>query len=137
MKGTFAAIALLMAGAAVPAFADDHDAGKVHKEKIVIISERHDKDGEGHAEGDRHLSRTMIADCGGDKTEVSGDDPAKGQKTKIVICTRGDASSADRAKRLEHALERINSDDALSAETKAKITTALRDAISRLNAPAK
>jgi hypothetical protein len=137
MRWTIAAIGILMAGGAVPASAHEPDAGKAHKEKIVIISERHGDGGEAHADTDGPVSRTMIADCGGDKTEVSGDDAGKGQKTKIVICSRGDASPADRAKRLEHALERINSNDALSAEAKAKITTALRDAIGRLNAPAK
>ena len=134
---TYAALATLIAGAAAPALADEPEGGKQEKQKIVIITERHGDGGEAHGEAIRHGSRTIVADCGGDKTEVSGDDAAKGQKTKIIICNRGDVSAADRAKRLEHALERINSNDELSAETKAKITTALRDAIARLNAPAK
>jgi hypothetical protein len=125
-----AALSLLfLAAAAAPALA--HEPGeKAQKQKIIIMTERH---GDGRAEIRDGDSKVVIADCGGDKTEFSGGDEAKGEKARVVICTRGNVSSADRARRLEHVLERINSDDALSAETKAKIGTALRDAIARLN----
>ena len=61
------------------------------------------------------------------------DGAGEAHQDKVVICSRGDVSAEDRAKKLESALARINSNDDLSAETKAKITTALREAIGRLN----
>ena len=59
----------------------------------------------------------------------------KGKKTKILICSHGNASPEERAKRLEQAIERVNKNEELSAESKARITTALRDAIAQINAP--
>lgn len=123
---------LAAALAASPALAHEPE-GKEKNQKVIIMTERHDGAGEAHQGKKHHRTHMVIADCAGDKAEFSGDDAAKGQKAKVVICSRGDVSAEDRAKKLESALARINSNDNLSAETKAKITTALRDAIGRLN----
>jgi hypothetical protein len=128
------ALSLLVAGAAAtPLLA--HPGEHQQKHKIIIMTEGDDGDamGEAHAEAREHGSRVMVAECGGDKTEFSGSSDAKREKARVVICNRGNVSAADRARRLEHVLARINADDELSAETKAKISTALRDAIGRLN----
>ena len=125
----------LLAGAlaASPALAHEPGEGKEKKQTVIIMTERPDGAGEAHQDKKHHRTHMVIADCAGDKAEFSGDDAAKGQKAKVVICSRGDVSAEDRAKKLESALARINSNDDLSAETKAKITTALREAIGRLN----
>ncbi|MDB5672916.1 MAG: hypothetical protein JWO25_3875 [Alphaproteobacteria bacterium] len=124
------AASLLVAGsAAAPSLAHDPE----QKQKIVIMTDR-ESDGDKHEALDHRASQLVIAECSGDKTEVSGGSEAKGEKARIVICNRGNASAADRTKRLEHVIERINSDNELSVETRAQITTALRDAINRLAA---
>jgi hypothetical protein len=134
-KWPVAALGLLVAGAiAAPALAHEPNEGRQERQKIIIMTDRHANGSEARGEADRRRSRIIVADCGGDTTEVSGENESKSEKAKVVICTRGHVSSADRAKRLEHALERINANDDLSVETKARITTALRDAIARLNA---
>jgi hypothetical protein len=130
-SGWVAAWLLVLVAATAPAQADDKGEQKVQKEKIVIITDGHHADGESSGAAGHHAM--IMGDCEGDRTEVAGGDEAKGEKAKIVICSRGNASAEERTKRLEHALERINADDSLSAETKAKITTALRDAITRVN----
>lgn len=78
--------------------------------------------GDGHAlncdEGDKLVD------------ETAGDDK---EKTKVVICSKG-STSAQRAERLEQAISKINSNSEISAEHKARITTALRAAIDRARA---
>lgn len=132
----FAAAALLLAGAAGTALAHPHpdgDGDGKQVRKFVII---HDgKGGDHHASGDRvrHFDTQSIgrlADCdGGEKfvDEQSGDDD---RKTKVIICRKGAPTAAD-AERLEDALARINDNDHLSDEQKARIETALRSAIDR------
>jgi hypothetical protein len=154
---TLGAAAVLLAGAAGAAFAHPHpdgdgDGKKV--ERIVIIrdgagGEEHGKPGkhEVHrfvlrSDGDSHgapggpqvrrfeMHGGAIADCeGGDKiVDDSADD--SGKKTKVIICTKGQPT-AESAQRLEEALARINDNDELSAEQKARIATALQTAIDR------
>ena len=153
-----AAASILLAGAAGAAFAHPHpdadgkgDGKKV--ERIVIIrdgagGEHHGKPGkhevrrfeiigaDGHgAPGGPHVRRfemhggSLVGCEGGEKiVDESADDGDK--KTKVIICTRGQPTAAG-AQRLEEALARINDNDELSAEQKARITTALKSAIDR------
>jgi hypothetical protein len=152
------AAAILVAGAAGAAFAHPHPDGEgdgKKVERIVII--RDGAGGEHHGEpGKREVRRFEIigaddahhggpgesgvrrfemhgdalAQCdGGQKiVDESADDGDK--KTKVVICTRGQPTAAT-AERLEEALARINTNDELSAEQKARITIALKSAIDR------
>ena len=129
-----AAAFLLLAGAGGAAFAHPHPEGDGKEVKSFVII--HDgKGGEHHASGDRVRKFEMhgigrLADCdGGEKIvdEQAGDD---GKKTKVIICRKG-APTAAEAERLEEALARINDNDHLSDEQKARIETALRSAIDR------
>jgi hypothetical protein len=147
---TRAAAALLVAGAAGAAFAHPHPEGEGDGRKVERVIIMQDGHGDHHAKGkgervrrfelhrpgaDGHVRRLEIhgghlADCaGGEKIvdESSGDGD---KKTKVIICTKG-APTAASAERLEEALARINRNDELSAEQKAKIATALRSAIDR------
>jgi hypothetical protein len=132
--GFGAAAAFLAAGlaAGAPAAAQDEPADGHHQtriERVVILSDKDHREGEA-----RHRVRILDVDgdhAGCDKTEVN--DSGGREKTKIVLCGGGDqASSADRAARLEQALGRIQQSDDLSAEHKARVTAALQDAIERL-----
>ena len=90
-----------------------------------------------HAGPGEHRVRTImldgkgLADCdGGEKLvdESAGDDK---EKTKVVICRKGDGDPAASAERLEKVLARINSSEHLSAEHKEKVAASLRAAIDR------
>jgi hypothetical protein len=149
------AAAVLLAGAAGAAFAHPHPDGDGTKvERVIII--RDGAGGEHHAtedgqrvrrfeiigDGDHHADagprirrfemrgHDALAECSdGDKIvdESAGDGD---RKTKVIICTKG-APTAASAERLEEALARINDNDELSDEQKARIETALRSAIDR------
>jgi hypothetical protein len=131
--GFGAAAAFLAGGLAVgaPAAAQDEPADGHHQtriERVIILSDKDHRDGEAGR-------RVRILDVDGDragcdKTEVNDRDGR--EKTKVVVCGDDHASAADRAARLETALGRIQQNDELSAEHKARVTAALQDAIERL-----
>jgi hypothetical protein len=153
-----AAAAVLVAGAAGAAFAHPHpdgEEGGKKVERIVII--RDGAGGEHRAEGGDHVRRFEIirdgqgghraeadgprvhrfemvggdlAGCDGGEKVVDDSSGDGDKKTKVIICTRGQPSAAN-AQHLEEALARINDNDDLSDEQKARITTALRSAIDR------
>jgi rhodanese-related sulfurtransferase len=152
------AAAILVAGAAGAAFAHPHPGGdgdgkKV--ERIVIIrdgagGDHHGKPGTHEvrrfeiigADGAHHggpgepvvrrfeMHGDMLDRCDGGEKVVDESADAGDKKTKVVICTKGRPSAAS-AERLEEALARIKTNDELSAEQKARITTALQSAIDR------
>jgi hypothetical protein len=125
--------AALLGGAALAHPHPGGDAKETRTERIVIVSEK----GDGEHAGERVREFRMegpdgMAHCGGDKTEVDESTGDK-ERTRIVICGDG-ADGADRAKHLEGALARIEANDSLSAEHKARITAKLREAIDKARA---
>ena len=152
-----AAAALLLAGAAGAAFAHPHPGGESDGKKVErIVVIRDGAGGEHHAKPGKHQVRRFeihradgghhgkpgdrvrrfeihgadLAGCeGGEKiVDESGGDGDR--KTKVIVCTKG-APTAATARQLEDALARITANDDLSAEQKARITTALKSAIDR------
>jgi hypothetical protein len=131
-----AAAALLIAGGAGAAFAHPHPDGDGKTvERVFIVRDSGGGEHHGEAGHDPQVRRFVIngadvAGCeGGDKiVDDSGGEGDK--KTKVIICTRGQPNAAS-AERLEEALARINDNDELSAEQKARITTAIQSAIDR------
>ena len=84
-------------------------------------------------DGERHvrvlrLDGDRLADCGGEEVVRSetGDDK---DKTKVIICSKGELTEAQRIEKIEKVLTRIQSNDDLSAEHKERVTAALRRAI--------
>lgn len=132
----FAAAAALVAGGlvlAAPAAAHPEHADGQDKTvtRVVVIS--HSK-GQAQSEGEGRR-RVRILDTSGDgpgcdRTEAG--DPDGREKTKVIICGDPEVSAADRAARLEKALGRIQQNDQLSADHKARVTAALQEAIERL-----
>jgi hypothetical protein len=129
------AASLLLAGAGGAALAhpDSGHGGKTVERVVIIHSDG--KGDHGAAAGDRRVRRFEVhrlglEDCaGGDKIvdESAGDGD---RKTKVIVCTMGRPSAAT-AEHLESALARINANDDLSDEQKARIESALRAAIDR------
>lgn len=128
---TIGAAALACALATAPAAADD---GR-KTEKIIIID-----NGDGHAPADApgvhrfKVERLGDADsrCSGNKDEVNEASPDGKQRTRIMVCTGTQISAAERAEKLEQVLNRLEARDDLGPDQKARVTTALREAISRL-----
>ena len=131
-----AAAAALLAGAGLGAAAAAHPhpdgEGKEVRKVIILEGDKSMK------AGDRlRVLRTdraeLLAKCVGEKTEIdetSGGDEK--QRTRIVICNKGGGDPAAHAEELEKALARISENDELSAEHRERVTTALREAISRM-----
>ncbi|MFL6861448.1 MAG: hypothetical protein ACJ8DZ_00435 [Allosphingosinicella sp.] len=132
--GACAWAAGLAATGAAAAPADDTQGRKVeHVERFVLV----DHKGQGES-GDPHVLAVALADggasCTGNADQVSQQSEDGKQKTKIVICSPGEASPADRAERLQRAIARVEANQELSAEHKEKVVAALREAIERLQA---
>ena len=129
-----AAATLFLAGAAGAALAHPHPDGDGKEVKRFVII--HDgKGGEHQGSGDRVRKFEMhgigrLADCEGGEKIVDEQAGTDDKKTKVIICRKG-APTAAEAERLEEALARINDNDHLSDEQKARIETALRSAIDR------
>ena len=73
-----------------------------------------------------------LADCLGDRNVTESNE--NGQHSRVILCSRGEASPAQRIERLERVLSRLNTGDQLTAEQKERVTAALREAIERLRA---
>jgi hypothetical protein len=113
----------------------DDSHGKTDR---LIILERHGAGPDGLAAGERRKVRVYsmndanLADCA-DHPFVDRSSADGRERTKIVLCTRGEeVSSEDRSARLEHVLERIQHMDGLSDASKERVTAALRGAIEEL-----
>lgn len=154
LLGGTAAVTLLAGVTAMlgsPGIAHPHPEGEAKEhsraERIVIMTERSDgKGGEAHS---GHAGRDPVAAIvdfsvrrgeGGevvvpqcdpaDRTEVNeGTDT---DRTRVVLCTRGGATPAQRADRLQSARDRIAGNDELSQEHRNRITAALDREIARL-----
>jgi hypothetical protein len=127
------AAAVLLGGAAIAHPHSDGDAKEKRTERIVIVSEKGDREHSRERVREfRMEDRDGMAHCGGDKTEVDESTGDK-ERTRIVICGDG-ADSAARAEHLERALARIQDNDSLSAEHKARISAKLREAIDKARA---
>jgi len=144
MFGGAAAVAVLAAASATlgsPSLAHPHpdnESGERRTERVVIME--HKADGEHRAHGDRtHMMRirrgadgeVVIPDCeGGQATNV--EEGSGNERTRIVLCSRGNANPAERAERLQRARDRLAGDTELSAETRTRITAQLDREIARL-----
>jgi hypothetical protein len=143
MKTIHFAAALATAAWAVGAAgtaASASDEGKTHTERVIIMTDAKGHDGESvrhDPDGARVRAFTLTQDgasCSGTRDVVDEQSADGKEKTHIIFCSNGEGNSAERAARLEKALARIEQNQELSAEHKAKVVAALRDAISRLQA---
>lgn len=117
-----AALAIGVPGAAHP----DHDTTKEEVREIKIIK----------ADGKKEISKSeFVANCGkGRKFESrssTGDDKDK-HVSKMVICSDPGESDEAWAKTLRDALARVESNQDMPAEGKARIVADLRSEIAKL-----
>jgi hypothetical protein len=131
---SLAAAALVMLGMGT-AFAAGTTAEtpKNESNEVVIIKQiRHS--GEGDAKRD---AETAMVHCGDakpqiDTTDEARNDEGKIKRSRIVICSKGDADSASMIKHLEEARKQIEGVTELSSEAKAKTLAALDARIAKL-----
>lgn len=107
----------------------DGAAGKDGERIRTFHVERDGKAGD----GERHvrvmrLDGDRLADCGGEEV-VRSETGDENDKTKVIICSKGELTQAQRVEKIEKVLTRIQANDDLSAEQKERVTAALRRAI--------
>lgn len=130
---------------------DDHAGPGERRERVIIMDHRGEGHGEGHGAGnegahgdaaDHHMmmmhrgegGHVAIADCGRGTTELNANEGDDHQRTRIVLCSRGEATPAQRVEHLQRARDRLAQNTELSAEQRARITATLDQHIARLRA---
>ena len=121
-----------------PGLAHPHPEGdhSERTERFIIMTHKGDAP-EGEArrrtfelrrgEGDR----IHVPDCDdGERTEVN--EGEGNERTRVVLCTGGNATPAQRAERLQRARDRIAQNDELSEAQRARVTAAIDREIARL-----
>jgi bla regulator protein BlaR1 len=140
MLGGAAAVTLLAGVTATfgsPGLAHPHPEGetKSRSERIVIMTHKGDRPA-GDAEHRVRIRRgeggeVVIPECDpANRTEVN--EGADNERTRIVLCSQGAATPAERAERLQRARDRLARMDDLSEEQRARVTAALDREIARL-----
>lgn len=128
-----AGLAFGSAGAAHPH--PDKD-GEVRQHRIIIM----EKEGEG-GEGREHAIRLRRGEngeielpegCREGERIADVDERQDGERTRILLCARGEADPAQRAERLQRVRERLARNEHLSAEQRERIAAALDREIARI-----
>ena len=139
MLGGAAAVTLLAAGTASlgsAGFAHPHPEGeaKTHNERVIIMHRGDAKAGDAeHHVRIREGEGGMVIgpDCEpSQRTDIN--EGSDSERTRIVLCNRGDATPAQRAEHLQHARDRLAQDENLSEAQRARVTAALDREIARL-----
>jgi hypothetical protein len=128
-----AAASVALAGAAL-AHPEHGGEGKNNVQQVIVLSKA---DGKGAHNAVKQF-RMMRGEGGtftcpnGDETKI--DESTSGERTKVLICSDDKLSNADRAKKLEETLAKIRSQDHFGPDHKAKVESALQEAINKLRA---
>jgi hypothetical protein len=144
-----AAALVVLAGAglslAAPGIAQPKSEGETHKEQRRIVIMEHGEGeghGAGHAGGD-HVMRirrgpngdvTLPENCQQGEPLANVDEQSGDRRTRVMLCTTGDADPATRLQRLQRARERIAGDEELTGEHRERVLAALDRAIAQARA---
>jgi bla regulator protein blaR1 len=140
MLGGAAAVTLLAGLTATvgsPGIAHPHPEGDAQErtERVIVMTHKGDA-AAGDASHRVRIRRgeggeVVLPDCSpSERTEVN--EGTDDQRTRVVLCSRGAGTPAERAERLQRARDRLAGDDDLSAEQRARVTAALDREIARL-----
>lgn len=142
--GGIAAVAALAAAGALlgsPGIAHPHpeDGKQERRERIIIRTDQHGGDATaGHGEHRVEIRRGANGEivepsCGdGQRTNIDEGAGADGRRARIVLCSRGNATPAQRVEHLQRARDRLANDTDLSAEARQRVTAAIDREIARL-----
>jgi beta-lactamase regulating signal transducer with metallopeptidase domain len=112
--------------------------GEVRRERVIVRTDRRDDAGgadrsEHGAEAMHRHHELVLSGCeDGQRDEVN--EGTEGDRTRIILCSRGNATPAERAERLRHVRDRLAHDDEFSVEQRARVTAAIDREIARLRA---
>jgi hypothetical protein len=111
------------------------DRGKAGENVRIVRIER---DGP-HAMDDArirafHFDGGNMENCEGERIASADTGEDSSSRTRVLICSEGQLSEAQRIEKIERVLERIRANETLSAEHKARVTAALEEAIASMRA---
>ena len=106
---------------------DGKDAKQVELRKVITTSD-------GKAAHGRHFDKAeIVANCSGRKFESSAQAGTDGKKvSKMVLCSNEGTSDQEWSKTLKDALAKLQTEDRMPAESKAKIMADLNAEIKKL-----
>ena len=112
------------------------ETGERRVERVIVMNHREGSgdDHAGHGLPMRHGDTEVVLPSCDDGQRDEVNEGTDNDRTRIVLCSRGTASPADRAERLQHVRDRLANDSELSAEQRARVTAALDREIARLRA---
>jgi len=114
----------------------EHSAHTDREQQRVTVMVHRDAAGE-HAGRDIRLhgghGEIMPTDCD-DGQAANVDETSDGQRTRVMVCSQGNATPAERAERLQRVLGRLAEDSELSEAQRARVVEALNREIARLRA---
>ena len=137
---TLAAASLMLGSAGV---AHPHPEGEEQRrEHRVIIMEKHgDGDHAAHGEGavrqftlrrGENGEIVLPEGCSEGEPLANVDETDGNERTRVLLCGRGDGAPADRVERLQRVRDRLAQNEELSAEQRQRVTAALDREIARL-----
>ena len=135
-----AAALVVIAGAglslAAPTLAHPHPEGERKEQRIIIMEQKG-----GDAQRDRtHSFRIRRGEngelvlperCQNGEPIANVDERTGDQRTRVILCTSGEADAATRLQRLQQARERIAANDELTGEHRERVLGALDRAIAQ------
>lgn len=140
LGGASALVLLAAAGLSVaaPGAAHPHPEGDGQSQERIVIMEHKAGEGGEHA-GRDHVMRirrgpngtTVLPDLcrDGDGEIANVDERTEGQRTRVIMCSHGQADAATRLERLQRARERIASNAELTGEHRDRVLEAIDRAI--------
>jgi len=112
--------------------------GEVRSERVIVRTHRRDHAGGADDADDQvealHRDHELVLRGCEDGRRDEVDEGTEGDRTRIILCSPGNATPAQRADRLQHVRDRLAGDDDLSAEQRARVTAAIDREIARLRA---
>lgn len=106
-------------------------AGATERRELRI---RRNSDGTTTTEGLDPETASRITGCLDGNQALNVNEEASGQRTRVVVCTRGEGGGANAVEALQRTRERIAADSEMSAESKQRVLAEIDRAIARARA---
>ncbi|MBX3561683.1 MAG: hypothetical protein KF780_07690 [Sphingomonas sp.] len=116
----------------------DGDVQVRERRNVIVMMDREGSGAESEVrnfrlEGPGGAEISLPEDCEGDRATAS-EETVGNRRTRVVLCSRGGGTPAERAERLRSARDRLAASDHLSAESRERVLAAIDRAITDLGA---